>query len=67
LESFNLFNTTYLVDRPIEYGFGVEADAVRVPEPSTLVLLGFGVAALAGTQRWQGLARCNARLRKQVE
>jgi hypothetical protein len=47
LEAFNLFSTSYTVDRPIQYGFGVEGDAVLVPEPSSISLLGFGVAALA--------------------
>jgi hypothetical protein len=42
LASFELFSTTYLVDQPIEYGYGVEADLAKasVPEPSALLLVG---------------------------
>jgi len=54
LTSFQLFSTRYLVDEPIEYGFGLEADIVTaVPAPSTLTLLGLGVLGFAG-YTWRG-------------
>jgi hypothetical protein len=48
LSSLPLFDVTYLVTQPIEYGTGVEADLRLVPEPSTLTLLGLGIVVLAG-------------------
>jgi hypothetical protein len=44
LDDFELFNTTYLVDRPITYAEGVNADVEPIREPSALALL---VSALA--------------------
>jgi hypothetical protein len=57
LDAFELFSTTYLVDRPILYGFGVVADLANAranaPEPATLLLFGPSMAGLGVAACWR--------------